>query len=110
LRALLCLSLDGAPAAEVIQVTALSWCIALAHARSWTEHDDRPRVHAAFAALLAECRRWPSPRQLLDHMPPAIKPRSVLRLSGGDEEARKARIEKIIAGLRESLFEEGEPK
>lgn len=66
------LHLDGRPAAEVITITATGWIDVLWRApRAWDENRDADRLALAFYSLSRQVDRWPAPRQLLDHLPPA---------------------------------------
>ena len=66
------LHLDGRPAAEVVTITATGWIDVLWRApRAWVEGRDTERLACAFFSLSRQVDRWPAPRQLLDHLPPA---------------------------------------
>lgn len=66
------LHLDGRPSAEVITLTATGWIDVLWRApRAWVEGRDNQRLASAFFGLSRQVDKWPAPRQLLDHLPPA---------------------------------------
>ena len=68
---LLCLSLEGQPAAEVIPGTLATWREVLTSNRVFDEVRDAPRFRSAFSCLCARIRRWPVPADFLDAMPRA---------------------------------------
>lgn len=75
LSALLALRLDGAPAHDSAVMTAKTWAVAfMAQPRLWDCQRDAPRVSQAFATLVGQVNRWPTPRQLLDVLPPPPPP------------------------------------
>lgn len=53
----------------MIEGTALAWLDALTFNRVWDEQRDAPRIRQAFRALGATCREWPSPVDLVTHLP-----------------------------------------
>jgi len=89
LQALQALCLDRAPAADVIARTATAWVGALWPVKSWEAERDRPRLRTAFASLCGQVRQWPSPRQLLDHLPTPGPPPTAL--PSPEREAARAR-------------------
>lgn len=71
LQGLIALRLSGAPGEDAVVLTLDIWLAALAQRVSgWTEELDAPRIQAAFRALYSQCTQWPTPRQLLDAVPP----------------------------------------
>ena len=60
LSKLVCLCLDSAPAADLIEGTAQSWLEALTFRRAWDAKRDMPRVREAFTTLMRTSRRWPT--------------------------------------------------
>jgi hypothetical protein len=69
LSALVALSLEGQPAAEVLPLTADIWLKALSH-RLRVEELDAPRLRSAFQTVFGMVTRWPAPQMVLDHLPP----------------------------------------
>lgn len=103
LQRLVALQLPGAPAAEVVPLTATVWIETLHAARAWREETDAKRLQTAFVALAAEVDRWPAPRAVLEHLPRAAEP---LCLPGPKHEpsadvvARLARLSRNWAARR----------
>jgi hypothetical protein len=80
LSALVALRLDGGPAHDSAVMTAKTWAVAfMAQPRLWDCQRDAPRVRAAFATLAGQVTRWPTPRQLLDALPPVPPPLMIER-------------------------------
>lgn len=77
LQKLVCLSLDRTPATEILPGTAQAWHEALTDRRSWDESTDKHRVKTAFRTLIRTCRRWPSPAEMLDSLPPIPRAPSI---------------------------------
>lgn len=65
------MALEGAPAAEVLPITTLGWIEVLWARGAWQEQRDLPRLRAGFVSLAGAVQRWPAPRMLHDHLPPA---------------------------------------
>jgi len=79
LQGLVTLMLPGTPAAEVVQLTTLSWVEVLWRLPvGWLDALDTPRIGPGFLALAGAIDRWPAPRQLLDHLPPRRQPAASL--------------------------------
>jgi len=72
LQRLLCLSLEGQPAAELIEGTALAWQSALGHIGP-------ERLDKAFDNVEKTAQRWPSPRFILDNLPAYFVPTPTCR-------------------------------
>lgn len=71
---LVCLALDGAPAAEMLPLTAEMWVSAL----GWdlNEEQDRERIRGGFGSLFRKLKRWPQPVELLAELPTRMKART----------------------------------
>lgn len=97
----MCLCLDSAPAADLIEGTAQAWLTAITRGRSWDQHRDTPRVRAAFETLLANAERWPLPRDLLAAMPQAERqPRIAFDRDIPETRAgRCARLQELLGEL-----------
>lgn len=96
---LLCLGLEGQPAAEVIPGTVGAWCEALESSRAWCPQRDPPRIRTAFTALLRTRTRWPTPADFLTALP-TVNPGPSLpaRIFSDEEiEANKRRLADMIA-------------
>lgn len=71
LSALHLLRLPNAPAhARMEEVTGVWLSVLEAHCRHWTPERDKGRMEAAFMRMCAEAERWPTPRQIIDRIPP----------------------------------------
>lgn len=71
LSALHLLRLPNAPAhARMEEVTGVWLAVLEAHCRHWTPERDKGRMEAAFMRMCAEAERWPTPRQIIDRIPP----------------------------------------
>lgn len=71
LQMLLTLRLPGAPAEDTIEAVGEVWIRACLHGRRlrWAP-EDADRLRQAFLAVAAHCDRWPTPNQVLGHLPP----------------------------------------
>jgi hypothetical protein len=95
---LLCLRLESTPAVDMIDGTAQAWMTAITHGLVWNEQRDRARFQAAFDTLLANCTRWPIPRELLNALPaPDQQPR--LGHASGIPETREGRMRRLAEVL-----------
>ena len=75
LQKLMMLRPDGAPPNSGIKLTASVWIEAIASLPiRWDEQQDAGRITRAFACLLAEIERWPTPKMLIRCLPPRPEP------------------------------------
>lgn len=89
LQKLVLLNLDRAPAYDVLSRGTLpAWIEAITVGRVLDEDRDAPRLREAFRRLMANCTRWPTPRELLDAMPSLPGPPPVARLDSDDNKRR----------------------
>lgn len=86
---LLCLGLDGQPAAEVLPGTVAAWCEAIQRGRLMDEQRDVPRIREAFATVVSRARRWPAPIDLIEALPRWIPQDTVALPVGSEEQARR---------------------
>ncbi|TCK64938.1 hypothetical protein [Lonepinella koalarum] len=71
LARLIVLGLPGRPAEEMAKQVATVWVEALLFKFSgWDEKLDRKRLEKAFMQLCCDCDKFPSPKLLLDCLPP----------------------------------------
>lgn len=70
---LVCLALDGQPAAEMLPLTAEMWITTLGYGLN--EDQDRQRIRIGFGVLFRKLKKWPQPEALLLELPPRPKPR-----------------------------------
>lgn len=72
------LNLDGAPLGKSMGVVTVIFAESItASASGWDESLDAWRLRQAFIQLEKHCDRWPSPRMVIDRMPPRIYPRAL---------------------------------
>jgi hypothetical protein len=64
---MVCLALDGAPAAEMLPLTAEMWVQVVGF--GLTEELDRVRIRAGFNQLYRKLKKWPMPTELTDILP-----------------------------------------
>jgi hypothetical protein len=65
------LGLPGTPASDLATLTAQAWVQALHSAPfAWNEEQDRARLQEAFKAAASQAERWPTPRAVLNALPP----------------------------------------
>jgi hypothetical protein len=71
LQALLALRLNGAPAADMVVLTANIWEQAFEQklGRNAIEEVDAPRIRAGFRFLFPRLREWPAPADVIESMP-----------------------------------------
>ena len=71
LQKLMMLRPDGAPPNNGIKLTASVWMEAMASLPiKWDEQRDAGRISQGFSRLLAEIERWPTPKMLIERLPP----------------------------------------
>lgn len=104
---LLCLGLEGQPAAELIEGTVQGWFESITRGRA-LEPEDAPRIREGFANVMARCRRWPSPVEFLEGMPKR-EAATVTALPVGSEERerRDAAARAALARIGAVLSDDG---
>lgn len=104
IQRLLCLGLEGQPAAEVIPGTVAAWCEAFDRGRLAEVDRDIPRMREAFSALLARSRRWPAPVEFIEALPRLVdRAQPALPITAEEQERRAAAAREAIAKLGELL-------
>lgn len=99
LQKLVMLRPEGAPPGSGIRLTASVWFEALVATRiSWDEQLDKGRITVGFTRLFMEIDRWPTPKMLIERLPPRPEP---LKL----EAPRKVWTEEEIKRNKERLAE-----
>lgn len=104
IQKLLCLRLDGAPAADMVAGTIGAWFEAITDRREFDERLDAPRMQAGFRTLAATREKWPAPKhfmEVLPDRPPVPQPRRLV--SDTDRAARRAAAKKAMADLAEKM-------
>lgn len=94
MQRLLCLSLDHAPAAEMVEGTARAWRDAVQAVRDWDYVRDRPAIREAFLRLQRTRTRWPTPADFLAALPPPAP------APANAEDAEMARLRDDLAHFR----------
>ena len=71
LQALVSISLDNQPAAEILPMTADVWLIAVQRGGVGIsiEEVDAPRIREGFSRLFPLVKEWPKPKQLIEQIP-----------------------------------------
>ena len=64
---MICLALDGAPAAEMLPLTAEMWVMTIGY--GMCEDLDRERIRDGFRQLYRKLKKWPQPVELTDVLP-----------------------------------------
>ena len=64
---MVCLALAGAPAAEMLPLTAEMWVMTIGF--GLTEELDRQRIRDGFMQLYRKLKKWPQPVELTDMLP-----------------------------------------
>lgn len=70
-KKLLLLRLDGAPAAELVAMTAELWVDTIGYGLN--EEQDRERIETGFRLLAGKIKRWPQPVELTQILPTRMK-------------------------------------
>ncbi len=99
LQRLAAMRLPSAPADEGLELACAVWIDTLWHRRRWHEDSDPDRLRQAFTALAGSARRWPTPADLIDHLParpqlPALPRPPPTRIGAAHLAAMKALIAK----------------
>lgn len=108
LQKLMMLRPDGAPPNSGIKLTASVWMEAIASLPiQWNEQQDAGRITRAFACLLAEIERWPTPKMLIRCLPPRPEPPKLehKRQLTPEEEARGRENLKKLYQIIAEIFE-----
>ena len=108
LQKLMMLRPDGAPPNSGIKLTASVWMEAIASLPiQWDEQQDAGRITRAFACLLAEIERWPTPKMLIRCLPPRPEPPKLehKRQLTPEEEARGRENLKKLYQIIAEIFE-----
>ena len=74
LQRLAVMRLPSHPQETELELTCAIWIDSLWFRRAWHEEPDAGRLRRAFLALAGAVRRWPSPADLLDHLPAKPQP------------------------------------
>lgn len=101
---LLCLGLDGQPAAELIEGTIGVWFEAITAGRALAP-EDAPRIRAGFANVVTRSRRWPSPAEFIEAMPKRESATvTALPVGSVERERREAKGQQALADIARKLF------
>jgi hypothetical protein len=104
LQALVALRLRGAPAADMVVLTAEIWEQAFEQrlGRHAIEAVDAPRIREAFRFQFPRLREWPAPADILESMPPR-PPRPALPEPKVTEEQHRENVKRVKAMVGELL-------
>ena len=93
---MICLALDGAPAAEMLPLTAEMWVMTIGF--GMVETLDRQRVRDGFRQLYRKLKRWPQPVELTDILPGRPKRTALMEpgLSDADYAEGKRKLQEIM--------------
>lgn len=102
------LALEGVPAHDTIQSVALSWVALLWTGYEWHEEVDAPRIQKAFQALALASVRWPSPKLLMERLPPRPSFKALPRssLSKAEISANCQKIRELLNGVEKDMRHE----
>ncbi len=81
-------------------MVADTWALGLMQDRVWEPDSDIPRIRIAFAKLVTLARRFPSPRDFLDALPPREQKALPQKPIPADPEKAAAIIAQLNAELR----------
>lgn len=102
LQRLLLLALEGGPALDSIEGVAMAWVDAcMVWPIGWEQAADAPRLRQGFRLLAASCRRWPSPVQLREALPPRQAPPALP--APAVDAARAAEVQREIRSILEGM-------
>ena len=100
---MIALSLPGTPAAETVEGTARAWADAFWHApKAWDRDLDAPRIVSAFRGIGHRLERFPTPKAILEAMPPR-PPQPALPEPEISEEQRQANLRRIAQIMTEAI-------
>lgn len=86
---LIALRMPGGPSSKMVPHMVSVWCEALMAVNiQWNETLDKPRLRAAWKAMLPTLDQWPTPAQFLRHMP-ARAPKTALPRPARSQEAKE---------------------
>lgn len=98
---LLLLRLKNAPPEDAVKATLQTWFQVITYKKCWEQELDQWRFEEAFMRLSQTCDWFPSPKQLLEVIPPReipALPEPVL--SEEQREKNRARLQAMMAQLR----------
>ncbi|AWX14250.1 hypothetical protein CEP49_06650 [Mergibacter septicus] len=102
---LLLLRLKNSPREDVIQATLEAWYQVITYKKIWDIELDKQRFEAAFMIIAQTCDWFPTPKQLLDVLPPREYPKLLKEKEKTEEEELQERLktEKNLKRLRAML-------
>lgn len=93
-RKLVCLNLQGTPATDILEGTALAWVESMTYNRDWDRLRDTARIREAFVIVGATRDYWPSPRAFMAAIPP-IEQRALPKPKPATPEVAEAALAEI---------------
>jgi len=99
---LLTQSLPGTPASELIEGTVMVWAEAFCYNRKWEQTIDQHRLREAFLQTCALAERWPSLKQIMDHMPQRLDTQKLPEpeLTREQKAENRARIRELLQTIQ----------
>ncbi|MGX2948558.1 hypothetical protein [Frederiksenia canicola] len=98
---LVLLRIRNSPPEDAIKGTLQAWYRVLTHNHRWDEKLDRVRFEAAFLNLAQSCDQFPTPKQLLEAMPPReLKELPPPTLTEEQRQKNVQRIQQMLAEMR----------
>jgi hypothetical protein len=104
---MICLALDGAPAAEMLPLTAEMWVMTIGF--GMVEDLDRERVRDGFRQLYRKLKKWPQPVELTDVLPGRPKRTALMEpeISPVDHAEQSRRLQDIMNMLNNGGSDHG---
>jgi len=101
---MICLALDGAPAAEMLPLTAEMWVMTIGF--GMIEDLDRQRVRDGFMQLYRKLKKWPQPVELTDVLPARPKRAALAepQISEADHAEQSRKLQDIMDKLNKGDF------
>lgn len=107
MQKLICLCLEGGPAADTVKGTVMAWCETIRRRRALSE-EDAPRVREGFLNLMERSTRWPSVADFLEAMPKREAATvTALPVDSQERARRDAAARKALAELGAMLGTDG---
>lgn len=98
---LLLLRLKNSPPEDAVRATLQTWFQVITYKKCWEQELDQWRFEEAFMRLSQTCDWFPSPKQLLEIMPPReIQALPEPVLTEAQREKNRVRVQEMMAKLR----------
>ncbi|MEB3470125.1 hypothetical protein ROV31_05995 [Pasteurella multocida] len=101
---LMLLRLRNAPPEDAITATLQAWYKVITHKRQWDEQLDRQRLESAFMYLAQTYDQFPTPKQLLEAMPPRkLKELPPPTLTEEQRQKNQQRIRQLLEQMKKGM-------